>query len=227
MPTIKIGENVPKAKQETIIPLLPPPPKISREPTLSDDDEAEKTAKGEAIAESETEINQIVRENPFNKESSVDEQKYADFQSMIEAKHKITEKFQGPAAFKVDDDDEEEALAPFYIPYTGNGWKMLVRMPMKKKMTGNRYWKECFVKMRNVNDIPTVTIFEKENAQIISEIDLKPTYQLTELNLEAFDQFGKCHTIKLHSVMYKERIGVKTERIAPTLGDIVRVKGRC
>ncbi|CAD5118865.1 DgyrCDS7539 [Dimorphilus gyrociliatus] len=218
MPIVKIGENVVETKRQTIIPLLPPPPKVSREPTISDDEETE------TMNDSESDAGQNIRENPFNKELSVDEQKYADFQSMIEAKHKITEKLQGTTSLKVEDEGEEEALAPFYIPYTGNGWKMLLRMPMKKKMTGNRYWKECFVKKRIVNNIPTVTIYEKENTQIICEIDLKPTYQLSDMNLEAFDQFGKCHTIKLYSVLYRERLGVKAERIAPTLGDIVRVK---
>ena len=58
----------------------------------------------------------------------------------------------------------------------------------------------------------------------MQELPLQPAYNLCNMGLQQYDQFGKCHTIKLQYIFYRESIGVKPERLTPTLGDLVRVR---
>jgi hypothetical protein len=51
-----------------------------------------------------------------------------------------------------------------------------------------------------------------------------PTPACATLAFSSTTTLSKCHTIKIQHTVYRERVGIKAERIAPTLGDLVRVR---
>ncbi|CAD5118754.1 DgyrCDS7431 [Dimorphilus gyrociliatus] len=196
--------EVKEDKGAKVVPLLPPPPKVVKEPTpptSSDEEEPEE--------DYQTETN-LSMAAPVIAVSSPDG---------TTAENNLVE------LQKVFEPEVLEPLPPFYEPFKGTGWKMMIRMPLKKKLTGNRYWKNCFVRLQRVKDVPTICIYDNETAsKPFHELGLQPSYQLCNLGLQAFDEFGKCHTIKIQYIFYRERVGMHADRIAPTIGDIVRVK---
>ena len=176
--------------------------------------------------------------NPFSVESVQEGTKFvADFDTM-NAEAKPTEDTQpqaprGPMSppamsseSSVDMDVELEPLDPFHPQWQGDGWNLFLRQPTKKKLASQRYWKPVYVRIiPNNQGVLSVKIFQnKDSKDIIQSLDLQSCYTLCNMGLQQYDQYGKCHTIKIQYVFYRERVGVKAERITPTLGDLVRVR---
>ena len=185
--------------------------------TIHDDEalDADMTMKASLDGESGSRI------NPFDKEPPLDA-KYANFEPQAPSETSAT-----PNALSSESslDEELEPLPPFHMPFTGPGWKLLLRQPTKKKLTGNRFWKPVYVRLGVSKNMPSIRVFNNErDKDHFHELILQPCYSLHNMGLQQYDQYGKCHTLKIQYVFYKERVGVKAERLAPTLGDLVRVR---
>ncbi len=172
------------------------------------------------------------RINPFSKEPDLDT-KFADFSAMNETKAeepKPAAKPTSPPALSsessTDVEEELEPLPPFHVAWHGDGWNLFLRQPPKKKMGTQRFWKPVYIRLGvNNQGVKTVRVFaNKDSPDIVQELPLQSCYTLANMGLQQYDQYGKCHTVKIQYVFYRERVGMKAERIAPTIGDIVRVR---
>ena len=86
-------------------------------------------------------------------------------------------------------------------------------------------WKEVYVRLQTVNNAAVLRVFTNSDTRdVMQELAFQPTHNLCDMGLQQYDQFGKCYTVKIEQIVYRERVGVKTERIAPTLGDLARVR---
>lgn len=47
------------------------------------------------------------------------------------------------------DEDDSEVLSEFPTKFTGDGWELMVRYPIKKKIMSDRCWKSCYVELRD------------------------------------------------------------------------------
>ncbi|VDN94889.1 unnamed protein product [Brugia pahangi] len=109
------------------------------------------------------------------------------------------------------DEDDSEPLTDFPDKFTGDGWEMMIRYPIKKKIMSDRYWKPCYVRIRN----NTLFLFNSKTEQKpFMEILLQATYSLSDPTLQAYDVYGKIHTVKLQYVLYKERVGIRPGQIS-------------
>ncbi|KAL3985233.1 Adaptor complexes medium subunit family protein [Acanthocheilonema viteae] len=109
------------------------------------------------------------------------------------------------------DEDDSEPLTDFPIKFTGDGWEMMIRYPIKKKIMSDRYWKPCYVRLRD----NTLFMFSSKTEQKpFMEILLQATYSLSDPTLQAYDVYGKIHTVKLQYVSYKERVGIRPGQIS-------------
>ncbi|ELU00579.1 hypothetical protein CAPTEDRAFT_171853 [Capitella teleta] len=188
--------------------------------TIHDDDAFEVSHQSSKDDEEPT---SPARVNPFDKEPPLDE-KFAKFETK-DSKDETKSPMSGASTDDSPYEEELEPLDPFHPPFDGPGWKMLLRQPIKKKLTQNRFWKPVFVRLVMQKDVPTIRVFNNDQeAQPIHELPLQPAYNLCNLGLQQFDQFGKCHTVKIQYVFYRERVGVKADRITPTLSDLTRVR---
>jgi hypothetical protein len=117
---------------------------------------------------------------------------------------------------------------------TGGGWNLLLRQPFRKQLTQNRFWKPAFVRVVRTENggkagggagVTAVRVYSDEkSSECLHELVLQPSYSLCEMGLQQLDQFGKCHTVKIQQVTYRESVGVRADRIAPTIGDLARVR---
>lgn len=91
---------------------------------------------------------------------------------------------------------------------------MQLRMPLKKKITGQRFWKKIFVRLVYQGDSPVLQLLnsltDKESFQ---ELPLLACYSVSEIAAQQFDQYGKIFTVKLQYIFYKERPGVRPGQI--------------
>jgi len=119
-----------------------------------------------------------------------------------------------------------EPLDPFYPAWDGKGgWNMFLRTPLKKKLTQNRAWKPVFVRLCEEKDAARIRVYTSETeSTCLHEMTLGPTFALREMQLQQFDQYTKCHTVKLEHVFYVEKLALKSDRIAPTLRDVTKVR---
>ena len=168
------------------------------------------------------------RVNPFDKDPPLDE-KYANFEATAAAAAAAgggsEEATPNVLSSESSLDEELEPLPPFFEKYDGPGWKLLLRQPTKKKLTGQRFWKPVYVRMGMTRNSPSIRVFHNEkDPEHFHELLLQPCYTLCDMGLQQYDQYGKCHTLKIQYVFYRERVGVKADRITPTLGDLVRVR---
>ncbi|MCP9259749.1 Protein stoned-B [Dirofilaria immitis] len=109
------------------------------------------------------------------------------------------------------DEDDSEPLTDFPVKFTGDGWEMMIRYPIKKKIINDRYWKPCYVRLRD----NTLLLFNsKAEQKPFMEILLQATYSLSDPTLQAYDVYGKIHTVKLQYVLYKERVGIRPGQIS-------------
>uniref|UniRef100_A0A0R3RHW6 Tudor domain-containing protein n=1 Tax=Elaeophora elaphi TaxID=1147741 RepID=A0A0R3RHW6_9BILA len=109
------------------------------------------------------------------------------------------------------DEDDSEPLTDFPAKFTGDGWEMMIRYPIKKKIMSDRYWKPCYLRLHN----NTLFMFNSKTEQKpFMEILLQATYSLSDPTLQAYDVYGKIHTVKLQFVSYKERVGIRPGQIS-------------
>ena len=215
-PSIEVGGFNPFA---TITDDLAGDPESTFDPfqTIHDDDAFEVNFPDETETK---EDDSKTRFNPFDKEPPLPE-KFANFKPLVaeEASHSTTE-------YSTEEEDENaEPFLPYHPEFTGAGWTMLLRQPTKKKLTQNRYWKEVYVKLTMQNEVPVIRVYkDNECKECLQELGVQYSYTLCNLGLQQFDQYSKCHTVKIQYVFYRERVGVKGERLAPTLSDLTRVR---
>lgn len=119
-----------------------------------------------------------------------------------------------------------EPLDPFYPAWDGKaGWSLFLRTPLKKKLTQNRAWKPVFVRLCEEKDAVRVRVYTNETeSTCLHEMTLGTTFALRQMQLQQFDQYTKCHTVKLEHVFYVEKLALKSDRIAPTLRDVTKVR---
>ncbi|KAL4238247.1 hypothetical protein ACF0H5_002960 [Mactra antiquata] len=205
---IKPATERPKASSAPIAIALAPPPKAPKSP-------------------------QPPRENPFDRDSPPEEN-FAQFEVMDSSNNVEKPKEPPPPPTKSlstdsasTEEEPEVALEPLppYIPEVEKDtFKLMLRYPTKKKIAGNRYWKNVSVKLEKQKEGLMVRVLNDARDPLpIQELPLQPCYSLSEFTLQQYDQYGKIHTVKLQYVFYKERVGIKTERITPS---IVKFKKR-
>lgn len=190
-----------------VAPALAPPPKAPKSP-------------------------QPPRENPFDRDSPPEEN-FAQFEVMDtektkEVKEMVPKSMSTESGTATTEEEEEEVDLPPLEPYLPecerDSFKLMLRYPTKKKLAGNRYWKNVSVKLEKQKDGLMVKVLnDARDPLAIQELLLQPCYSLSDLTLQQYDQYGKIHTVKLQYVFYKERVGIKTERITPS---IVKFKKR-
>ncbi|CAD1471372.1 unnamed protein product, partial [Heterotrigona itama] len=113
------------------------------------------------------------------------------------------------------DEDVSQPLEDFpRVTYTGDGWEMHLRQPNKKKITGQRFWKKIFVKLVYQGDNPVLQLFNsREDKDPFQELPLVPSYSISDIGAQQFDQYGKIFTVKLQYIFYKERPGVRPGQV--------------
>ncbi|XP_020803632.1 protein stoned-B [Drosophila serrata] len=113
------------------------------------------------------------------------------------------------------DEDVSQPLEEFpRLHYIGPGWEMQLRQPNKKKITGQRFWKKIFVRLVVQNDVPVVQLLNQAgDKQPFQELPLQPSYSVSEIGAQQYDQFGKIFTMKLQYIFYKERPGVRPGQV--------------
>ncbi|XP_017062321.1 protein stoned-B [Drosophila ficusphila] len=113
------------------------------------------------------------------------------------------------------DEDVSQPLEEFpRLHYVGPGWEMQLRQPNKKKITGQRFWKKIFVRLVVQNDVPVVQLLNQAgDKQPFQELPLQPSYSVSEVGAQQYDQFGKIFTMKLQYIFYKERPGVRPGQV--------------
>ncbi|XP_023169387.2 protein stoned-B [Drosophila hydei] len=113
------------------------------------------------------------------------------------------------------DEDVSQPLEEFpRLNYVGPGWEMQLRQPNKKKITGQRFWKKIFVRIVVQNDVPVVQLLNQAgDKQPFQELPLQPSYSVSEIGAQQYDQFGKIFTMKLQYIFYKERPGVRPGQV--------------
>lgn len=88
----------------------------------------------------------------------------------------------------------------------------MIRYPLKKKFMGDRFWKSIYVRFRQEDNV--LSLFHSKNDQKpFQDIPIYPNYSLSPLELQAYDIYGKIHTVKLQHVTYKERVGIRPGQI--------------
>lgn len=113
------------------------------------------------------------------------------------------------------DDDVSQPLEDFpRVTYSGDGWEMQLRQPNKKKITGQRFWKKCWLRIINPHENPVIQLrnapTDKEPFQ---ELPLQACYSVSDIAAQQFDTYGKIFTVKLQYIFYKERPGVRPGQV--------------
>ena len=171
------------------------------------------------------------RENPFDRDSPPEENfaqfEVKDVEKPKEPKEPMTiSKSMSDESGTVTEEEEEDLppLEPYLPEIEKDSFKLMLRYPTKKKLAGNRYWKNVCVKLEKQKEGLMIRVLNDARDPLpIQELLLQPCYSISELALQQYDQYGKIHTFKLQYVFYKERVGIKTERITPS---IVKFKKR-
>ncbi|XGW01653.1 hypothetical protein V3C99_014068 [Haemonchus contortus] len=110
------------------------------------------------------------------------------------------------------DEDDSEPLTEFAPKFTGDGWELMVRHPLKKKtFMADRFWKPCYVRLQGNN---LLVYNSKTDNKPIQELLLQASYSLSDTTLQAYDVYGKIHTVKLQYVLYKEKVGIRPGQIS-------------
>ena len=148
-----------------------------------------------------------------------------NYELTTKTRDKDTDSRSSKSSFE-EPDEPQEPLDPFYPPWDGKGgWSMFLRTPLKKKLTQNRAWKPVFVRLCEEKDAVRVRVYTSDNeSTCLHEMTLGMTFALRQMQLQQFDQYTKCHTVKLEHVFYVEKLALKSDRIAPTLRDVTKVR---
>lgn len=200
----------------SIAPLLPPPPKTptkSRElesyETRPDEFSSLLAAKRIAMAEPVKEVEQEEWQPPALGDSAT--------------ATKRSDSIESPST-PLFDEDMSLPLEDFPAKYDGDGWEMYIRHPAKKKLTANRFWKKIFVR---VSENSVVQLFnKKEDNDPFQELPLQPSYSMSEISAQQYDQYGKIFTLKLQYIFYRERVGVRKAQIAKVIQGQIQSVGQ-
>ncbi|XP_076634546.1 uncharacterized protein LOC143348342 [Colletes latitarsis] len=113
------------------------------------------------------------------------------------------------------DEDVSQPLEDFpRVTYTGDGWEMHLRQPIKKKITGQRFWKKVFVKLVYQGDNPVLVMYiNRDDKDPLQELPLLPCYSVSDIGAQQFDQYGKIFTVKLQYIFYKGRPGIRPGQV--------------
>lgn len=200
---IAADPNKPKVPTDLgAMPKLKPPPKIPKSP-------------------------QPPRENPFNRDSPPEED-FAKFEIMHEKEgaeeatmpeQSISFSTTVSTTESVTPEEEQnlEPLEPFYPEEEKDGWKLMLRQPTKKKLTTNRFWKSVIVRLVKSEEGTVIKVFsEKDNGECFHELPLQPCYSVSGVTQQHYDQYGKIYTLKIQYIFYRERVGIKADRITPS-----------
>ncbi|XP_061172564.1 uncharacterized protein LOC133181930 [Saccostrea echinata] len=199
---IAADPNKPKPPTDLgAMPLLKPPPKIPKSP-------------------------QPPRVNPFDRDSPPEED-FAKFEIMHEKEEAESSMPEQSVSFSTtisttesvtpEEEQNLEPLEPFYPEEEKDGWKLMLRQPTKKKLTTNRFWKGVIVRLVKTEEGPVIKVFsEKRSDECYHELPLQPCYSVSDVSQQHYDQYGKIHTLKIQYIFYRERVGIKTDRITPS-----------
>ncbi|CAH1262806.1 STON2 [Branchiostoma lanceolatum] len=85
-----------------------------------------------------------------------------------------------------------------------DGWYLMLRVPEKKKFIGQkRYWTPTYTRLVDGNMLKLY--YEKNNAEPFKEVQLHSTFSVSEPTLQAYNEKGRIHTVKIEYVSYKEK----------------------
>ncbi|CAH1791265.1 unnamed protein product [Owenia fusiformis] len=186
-----------------IAPALPPPPTpIIEEYSTSDDSSPEKSPK---------------KSCSFDGTPNLEYEAIAKEIEEIDKAKPVKER-RNSETYEDDYDELEklEPLPPYHPKFEGEGWSLLMRIG-KKKMTKERAWRPCFVRLIENQGRFTLRVFNtEEEKHPLHEVQLAPNFNMSDVKLQYYDDYGKIHIFKLYSVTYKERVGFKAERLAPS-----------
>ncbi|KAG1682965.1 Protein stoned-B [Nymphon striatum] len=187
------------SEPQILPPVLPPPPKL---PAYIEPSPPESPVKS--------------RFNPFNKDSGLDDVDANDLQAAPEEKagkgRERTESQDSGTFTPLFDDDISQPLEEFPPKYEGDGWEMMLRQPNKKKITGNRFWKKIYVRIRE--NTVLMLYNTKDDKDPFQELPLQPCYSLSEVGAQQYDSYGKIFTVKLQYVFYREKVGMRPGQIS-------------
>ncbi|XP_067939918.1 uncharacterized protein [Watersipora subatra] len=120
-------------------------------------------------------------------------------------------------------------LEEFRPKYNDHGWKMLIRKPPKKSLTKKRFWEEVYLRLDiDEKGVPSLLLYRnekdaKKGAKELERARLNPFHQLSDnIYLQQYDQYGKCHSVKVLHVSYKERPSLRTDRVTEALPNFIK-----
>ncbi|WAR19255.1 STNB-like protein [Mya arenaria] len=162
------------------------------------------------------------RINPFDRESPAEED-FAQFDVKDKQKEKDGEKPKEqneerlPTSMSMEsettteeEDENLEPLEPFLPECDRDSFKLMLRYPTKKKIAGNRYWKNVCVKIEKQKDgIQIRVLNDARDALPIQELLLQPCYSLSDISLQQYDQYGYHSYSKKHGQFPCEDIEVR------------------
>uniref|UniRef100_A0A2H8TMM0 Protein stoned-B n=2 Tax=Melanaphis sacchari TaxID=742174 RepID=A0A2H8TMM0_9HEMI len=113
------------------------------------------------------------------------------------------------------DEDVSQPLEEFpRVNYNGDGWAMELRQPNKKKITAHRFWKKIFVKITYQGENPVLQLYNtKDDKDPFQELPLQPSYSVSDIGAQQYDQYGKIFTVKLLYIFYKEKAGFRPGQV--------------
>ena len=163
------------------------------------------------------------RVNPFNKDPTPEDD--FDIGHPHEVESEGTKSIKSSCdlpSFSTDEYTPEEELAklpplsPFHYKTERDGWELMLRHPTKKKLTTNRSWKHIYVRLSQKTEEtgPIIKLyFNKTDNEPFQELPIQPCYSISDVSLQHYDQYGKIYTIKIQYIFYKERVGIRPDRI--------------
>lgn len=81
------------------------------------------------------------------------------------------------------DEDDSQELTEFPAKFVGEGWNLMIRYPIKKKIMGDRYWKTCFVKLlENMLQIYASRSDQKPILEILLQVNYAITLTLLKIS---------------------------------------------
>ncbi|KAF6039657.1 stnB [Bugula neritina] len=203
-------------KKSVELPTIPPPPKNSTPSQI----------RKNPFTQSESSSSEEAEEMKSDKEEEeVDNSLVRNEKTLPLAEDKNIPIHKWEALEKVDLPPLEE----FRPKYEGHGWKMLIRKPPKKSLTKKRFWEEVYLRLEiDSKGCPCLLLYRnekdaKKGAKELERARLNPFHQLSDsIYLQQYDQYGKCHSIKILHVSYKERPSLRGDRVTEALPNFLK-----